>query len=334
MSQSISRIALRWRTCSPEQAAARIHAPLEFTSLVPQRGTSAPSSTLPGTNAKQSYDQRFRVLKPNAKAIRKNAEVLVCPNCPGASSASYFSHSRRGDRGLMVVWEDGKMKKSTIANSSSAPSWASTILLPCARWSRRRYKRLQQEEKNHAQLVLIDGGLGQLHARREALEALEIINQPLASIAKREGNLYVYGPGKRSARARSPSPLLHLIQLIRDEAHRFAVTFHRKRRQMRDRSTELMEIPASAKAPLAAFSSTSAACKLSASGCAALSAVVTRVQAEAISIISEVECFQESFTTEAQSGDSWNPPLPQKTRQNEALALAENLVEPFPSERE
>src|SRR5205807_2906293 len=107
----------------------------------------------------------------------------------------------------------------------------------------RRYKRLQQEEKPMPSLVLIDGGLGQLHAAAEALESLEIINQPLAAIAKREEILYVFGQEKDPVALDHHSPVLHLIQLIRDEAHRFAVTFHRKRRQMRDRATELLEIP-------------------------------------------------------------------------------------------
>ena len=106
-------------------------------------------------------------------------------------------------------------------------------------------------------LVLIDGGLGQLHAAAEALEALEIINQPLAAIAKREEIIYVYGQENEPVALDHHSPVLHLVQLIRDEAHRFAVTFHRKRRQMRDRSTELREIPGRGRehdpAPAAAF---------------------------------------------------------------------------------
>src|SRR6202022_5145015 len=83
----------------------------------------------------------------------------------------------------------------------------------------------------------------QLPAAAEALDALEIINQPLAAIAKREEILYVYGQEKDPIALDHHSPVLHLIQLIRDEAHRFAVTFHRKRRQIRDRATELREIP-------------------------------------------------------------------------------------------
>ena len=107
----------------------------------------------------------------------------------------------------------------------------------------RRYKRIQEEKKKMPSLILIDGGLGQLHAAAQALESIEIINQPLAAIAKREEIIYVYGQEDEPVALDHHSPVLHLVQQIRDEAHRFAVTFHRKRRQMRDRSTELLEIP-------------------------------------------------------------------------------------------
>jgi excinuclease ABC subunit C len=147
----------------------------------------------------------------------------------------------------------------------------------------RRYKRQQDEQKTMPSLVLIDGGLGQLHAAAESLEGLEIINQPLAAIAKREEILYVYGQEKDPIALDHHSPVLHLIQMIRDEAHRFAVTFHRKRRQMRDRATELLDIPGvgstTSRRLLEHFGSVQAVKQANA---AALSAVVTRVQAEAI----------------------------------------------------
>ena len=82
-------------------------------------------------------------------------------------------------------------------------------------------------------LVLIDGGLGQLHAAADALEAIGIINQPLASIAKREEIIYVFGQEDEPIVLDRFSPILHLVQTIRDEAHRFAVTFHRTRRNAR-----------------------------------------------------------------------------------------------------
>src|SRR5256714_4977951 len=92
-------------------------------------------------------------------------------------------------------------------------------------------------------LILIDGGVGQLHAAAQALESLQIVNQPLASIAKREEIIYVYGQEDDAVVLDRHSPVLHLVQIVRDEAHRFAVTFHRKRRQMRDRASELMDVP-------------------------------------------------------------------------------------------
>jgi excinuclease ABC subunit C len=253
--------------------------------LVPQRGDKRALLDLAGTNAKQSYDQRFRVLKPNAKAIQEELQdVLSLPELPKRIECFDISHIQGAETvASMVVWEDGKMKKSdyrkfiirTVEGVDDFASMREVVT--------RRYKRLLQEEKAMPSLVLIDGGLGQLHAAADALEALEIINQPLASIAKREEILYVYGQERDPIALDHHSPVLHLIQLIRDEAHRFAVTFHRKRRQMRDRSTELLEIPgvgeSTTRRLLEHFGSVKAVKQADA---AALSAVVTRVQAEAI----------------------------------------------------
>ncbi len=254
--------------------------------LVPQRGDKRSLIDLAGNNAKQSYDQRFRVLKPNAKAIQEELQdVLSLPDPPKRIECFDISHIQGAETvASMVVWEDGKMKKSDyrkfiIRTVEGVDDFA------CMREVvTRRYKRLQQEEKPMPSLVLIDGGLGQLHAAAEALESLEIINQPLAAIAKREEILYVYGQEKDPIALDHHSPVLHLIQQIRDEAHRFAVTFHRKRRQMRDRSTELLEIPgvgaSTTRRLLEHFGSLQA---VKQADPAALSAVVTRVQAEAIS---------------------------------------------------
>ena len=92
-------------------------------------------------------------------------------------------------------------------------------------------------------LILIDGGIGQLHAAAAGLESLQIINQPLASIAKKEEILYVYGQESEPCVLDHHNPVLHLIQQIRDETHRFAVTFHRQRRGARQTKTALLEIP-------------------------------------------------------------------------------------------
>jgi excinuclease ABC subunit C len=272
-----------------EQVADKSARPSRVHILVPQRGDKRSLIDLAGNNAKQSYDQRFRVLKPNTRKIQEELqEALSLPELPKRIECFDISHIQGAETvASMVVWEDGKMKKSdyrkfiirTVEGVDDFASMREVVT--------RRYKRLLQENENDNKpmpsLVLIDGGLGQLHAAAEALESLEIINQALAAIAKREEILYVYGQEKEPIAIDHHSPVLHLIQLIRDEAHRFAVTFHRKRRQMRDRSTELLEIPgvgaSTTRRLLEHFGSLRAVQQADA---AALSAVVTRTQAEAI----------------------------------------------------
>ena len=142
----------------------------------------------------------------------------------------------------MVVWEDGKMKNAdyrkfiirTVEGIDDFKSMHEVVT--------RRYKRLIEEQKPLPSLVLIDGGLGQLHAAARALEELGLAAQPVASLAKREEILYLYGQEDEPIVLDRHSPVLLLIQQVRDEAHRFAITFHRKRRQMRDHATELREV--------------------------------------------------------------------------------------------
>ncbi len=259
--------------------ATRVHI------TVPQRGDKRELIDLAGNNAKQSYDQRFRVMKPNARLIQEAfQDALALPELPKRIECFDISHIQGAETvASMVVWEDGKMKKSdyrkfiikTVAGVDDFASMREVVT--------RRYKRLQEEKKPMPSLVLIDGGIGQLHAAAEALEALEIINQPLASIAKREEIIYVFGQEDDPVVLDHHSPVLHLVQMIRDEAHRFAVTFHRKRRQIRDRATELREIPgvgeSTTRRLLEHFGSLQA---VKQADVAALSAVVTKSQAEAI----------------------------------------------------
>src|SRR5579859_5969713 len=259
--------------------SARVHI------LVPLRGDKRSLIDLAGNNAKQSYDQRFRVLKPNARKIQEELqETIGLPDLPKRIECFDISHIQGAETvASMVVWEDGKMKKSdyrkfiirTVEGVDDFASMREVVT--------RRYKRLQEEKKPMPSLVLIDGGLGQLHAAAAALEALEIINQPLAAIAKREEIIYVQGQEDDPVVLDHHSPVLHLVQMIRDEAHRFAVTFHRKRRQIRDRATELREIPgvgeSTTRRLLEHFGSLQA---VKQADVAALSAVVTKPQAEAI----------------------------------------------------
>jgi excinuclease ABC subunit C len=212
---------------------------------VPQRGEKRSLVDLAGQNAKQSYDQRFRVLQPSQKAIQESLQdILTLPELPRRIECFDISHIQGAETvASMVVWEDGAMNKSAyrkfqIKTVEGVDDFASMHEVVT-----RRYKRLVEENKPMPSLILVDGGLGQLHAAAAALEALGITTQPLASIAKREEIIYLYGQEDDPIVLDRRSPVLHLIQRVRDESHRFAITYHRKRREMRDRDSELLSIP-------------------------------------------------------------------------------------------
>jgi excinuclease ABC subunit C len=212
---------------------------------VPQRGEKRSLVDLAGQNAKQSYTQRFRVLEPSRKAIQEAlADILMLPELPKRIECFDISHIQGAETvASMVVWEDGKMNKQayrkfkimTVAGVDDFASMREVVT--------RRYRRLLDESQPMPSLILVDGGLGQLHAAAEALESLGLTTQPLASIAKREEIIYLYGSEDEPIVLDRRSPVLHLVQLIRDESHRFAIGYHRQRRAMRDRDSELLNIP-------------------------------------------------------------------------------------------
>jgi excinuclease ABC subunit C len=210
----------------------------------PQRGQKKAMLDLVETNAKHSFDARFRVLKPSSRAIQEAVQdALNLPEPPKRIECFDISHIQGTDKvASTVVWEDGRMKKSdyrkfiirTVVGNDDFASMREVVT--------RRYSRLQQEGQPMPGLVLIDGGIGQLHAAADALEAIGIVDQPLASIAKREEIIYVLGQEDEPIVLDRFSPILHLVQSIRDEAHRFAVTFHRTRRNAQRLTSELDQI--------------------------------------------------------------------------------------------
>ena len=212
--------------------------------VTPQRGQKKAMLALVETNAKHSFHQRFRVMKPSSKAIEEALrEALNLPESATRIECFDISHIQGTDKvASMVVWENGRMKKADYRKFIIRSVVGNDDFASIHEVVTRRYARLQQEHKPLPGLILIDGGLGQLHAAAEALEALGIINQPLASIAKREEIIYVYGQENEPVKLDHHSPVLHLIQQVRDEAHRFAVTFHRTRRNAAQLTSELEEV--------------------------------------------------------------------------------------------
>jgi excinuclease ABC subunit C len=211
----------------------------------PQRGQKKAMLELVESNARHSFEQRFRVLKPTSKAIAEALkDALGLENAPRRIECFDISHIQGTDKvASMVVWENGRMKKAdyrkfiikTVEGNNDFASMHEVI--------GRRYSRLKEEGVERPGLVLVDGGLGQLHAAAAALEQLGITDQPLASIAKREEWIYVYGQEEEPIVLDKFSPVLHLVQVVRDEAHRFAVTFHRTRRNESRMRSELDQIP-------------------------------------------------------------------------------------------
>ena len=253
--------------------------------LTPQRGQKRALLELVAKNARHSFERRFRILKPQAREMLEGlTEALDLAKPPGRIECFDVSHIQGTDIvASLVVWEGGRMKKSdyrkfiikTVPLNDDFASMREVVT--------RRYRRLQAEKKPLPDLILIDGGVGQLHAAAQALEELQVINQPLASIAKREEILYVNGREDEPLALDHHSPVLHLVQQIRDEAHRFAVTFHRARRSNREMESELLAIPGvgekTAKKLLAHFGSVS---KLRELTVQELQQVVTPAQAKRI----------------------------------------------------
>ncbi len=211
----------------------------------PQRGQKRQMIALAETNARSSFELRFRIRKPSLKQTAEAlADALSLAEAPRRIECFDISHVQGTDKvASMVVWEDGKMKKSdyrkfiirTVIGNDDFASMREVVT--------RRYSRLKEEGAPMPSLILIDGGIGQLHAAAEALEAIGVINQPLASIAKREEWIYVLGQEDEPVILDKFSPVLHVIQQVRDEAHRFAVTFHRTRRNAARLTSELSQIP-------------------------------------------------------------------------------------------
>jgi len=143
--------------------------------------------------------------------------------------------------GSCVWFENGRPKRAeyrkfrvkTVEGSDDFASMHEVV--------RRYFERRKNDEKPMPDLVVIDGGKGQLSAAHAALEGLALADRPLISLAKREEEIFIWGR-EEPLRLSRRSPGLRLLQQARDEAHRFAVTYNRKRRSMRTVTSELLKI--------------------------------------------------------------------------------------------
>jgi len=219
--------------------------------LDPQRGQKREMIELVEKNALIAFEQRFRVLKPDMERVLEELqEVLELPRFPARIESFDVSNISGAENVAgMVVCENGKMNRQeyrkfkikTVEGSNDPASMREAVF--------RRYRRQLDEGNPLPDLVMIDGGKGQLSAAASAMRELDLEAIPMIGVVKppRRHNdvshLLRKGSEDSPIYLDSHSPVLRLIQLIRDETHRTAVTYHRKRRELRDFTSELTAIP-------------------------------------------------------------------------------------------
>jgi excinuclease ABC subunit C len=212
---------------------------------VPQRGEKFRLLDLVVRNARLAFDLEWKhPRKQSQEILRALQDLLELEVEPRRIECFDISNIQGADIvASMVCFEDGLPKKSDyrkfrIKTVTGAPDDFASMREVVGR----RYKRLLEEGKELPDLVLIDGGKGQLGAAAEALDELGLGDQPVASLAKQEELIFLRGREGPISLLRA-SPVLQLVQRVRDEAHRFAVGFHRKARSMRTIRSELDDIP-------------------------------------------------------------------------------------------
>jgi excinuclease ABC subunit C len=212
---------------------------------VPQRGEKVRLLELVMRNARLAFDLEWRHPRRQSQEIlRALRDLLDLEVEPRRIECFDISNIQGSDIvASMVSFHDGLPRKADyrkfrVKGVTGAPDDFASMREVVGR----RYKRLLEEGKELPDLVLIDGGKGQLSAASEALDALGLGDQPLASLAKKEELIFVRGREDAIALPRS-SPVLQLVQRVRDEAHRFAVGFHRQVRRGRTLRSELDDIP-------------------------------------------------------------------------------------------
>jgi excinuclease ABC subunit C len=224
--------------------------------LVPQRGDKRALVELASRNAELSYRTRFNeITAAHFDALETLREVLALPALPRRIECFDISTIQGSETvASMVVCEDGRMKRSEYRKfrvrgqggeargQGGEEARGPDDFAAMREVVQRRYRSRLEAGGPFPDLILIDGGKGQLSAAYEGLEAIGLANLMAVGIAKREELLFVRDRSEPIVLDQH-DPALLLVQRIRDEAHRFAVTFHRKARSMRDLRSELDTVP-------------------------------------------------------------------------------------------
>jgi excinuclease ABC subunit C len=217
----------------------------------PKRGQKREMISLVETNAKIAFEQRFRVLKPDAeKALEELQEILELPRFPTKIESFDISNISGAENVAgLVVFENGKQNRSetrrlkikTVEGADDFASMNEAVF--------RTYRRRLKEQKPLPDLIFIDGGKGQLSAASAAMRELDLEAVTLVGLVKPPKHHHQISHLLKKGHENQPIPFdpnlqaMRLIQQIRDETHKTAVEYHRKRREMRDFTSELTAIP-------------------------------------------------------------------------------------------
>lgn len=219
--------------------------------LDPKRGKNKHLVSLVETNAKIAFEQRFRVLKPDSqKVLEELQELLEVPYFPERIESFDISNISGSENVAgIVVFENGKPARAnyrrfiirTVEGANDFASMHEAVF--------RRYRRQQEEQKPLPQLIFIDGGKGQLSAAAAAMQSLDLTQIMLVGLVKPPkrhseiSHLLIHGREDQPIPFDRNSLAFRMILQIREETHRTAIEFHRKRREKRDFSSEISEIP-------------------------------------------------------------------------------------------
>jgi len=219
--------------------------------LDPKRGKNKHLVKLVETNAKIAFEQRFRVLKPDSQKVLEELQELLELSYFPERIESFDISNISGSENVagIVAFENGKSARAnyrrfiikSVEGANDFASMHEAIF--------RRYKRMLDEQKPLPELIFIDGGKGQLSAAAAAMQTLDLEQIMLVGLVKppkqhnQISHLLIYGREDRPIPFDRNSLAFRLILQIREETHKTAIEFHRKRREKRDFSSELSEIP-------------------------------------------------------------------------------------------
>ncbi|MEO7648418.1 MAG: helix-hairpin-helix domain-containing protein, partial [Gemmatimonadaceae bacterium] len=213
---------------------------------VPQRGPRRELVDLAEQNARHLLEElKLSSLESEERAgepvydlqrelgLERLPRTIVCFDISTAQGTDTVGSAVWFENGRPKRGEYRKFRVKTVEGSDDFASMREVVT--------RYFNRRMADGKPSPELVVIDGGRGQLSAAHEAMETLGLGDRPLISLAKKEEEVYVWGRTE-PVRISRRSPALRLLQQARDEAHRFAVTYNRKRRSMRTVTSELLQV--------------------------------------------------------------------------------------------